>query len=57
MKALFHVPIYLPADAPNNRERAPDTGIPPHRDKVIHDSYQGNRNPFIDHPEWDEAIW
>ena len=19
--------------------------------------FQGNRNPFIDHPEWVEAIW
>ncbi|MFE7897536.1 endonuclease I family protein [Streptomyces sp. NPDC057424] len=27
------------------------------RNDVIHDSYQHNRNPFIDHPEWVEAIW
>jgi endonuclease I len=27
------------------------------RNQVIYDSWQGNRNPFIDHPEWVEAIW
>ncbi|SDO37568.1 Endonuclease I [Streptomyces sp. cf386] len=27
------------------------------RNEVIYDSYQGNRNPFIDHPEWVESIW
>ncbi|MGX1156839.1 endonuclease I family protein [Streptomyces albogriseolus] len=27
------------------------------RNNVIHDSYQHNRNPFIDHPEWVESIW
>ncbi|MBT2411989.1 endonuclease [Streptomyces sp. ISL-12] len=27
------------------------------RNQVIYDSYQHNRNPFIDHPEWVEAIW
>ncbi|GGX09555.1 ribonuclease [Streptomyces malachitofuscus] len=27
------------------------------RNQVIFDSYQHNRNPFIDHPEWVEAIW
>ncbi|MER7897011.1 endonuclease [Streptomyces sp. NPDC096046] len=27
------------------------------RNDVIHDSYQHNRNPFIDHPEWVESIW
>jgi endonuclease I len=27
------------------------------RNQVIHDSWQGNRNPFIDHPEWATAIW
>ncbi|GGZ17546.1 endonuclease I family protein [Streptomyces poonensis] len=27
------------------------------RNEVIHSTYQGNRNPFIDHPEWVEAIW
>ncbi|SFR20080.1 Endonuclease I [Lentzea waywayandensis] len=27
------------------------------RNQVIFDSYQHNRNPFIDHPEWVSAIW
>jgi endonuclease I len=26
------------------------------RNDVI-ESIQGNRNPFIDHPEWAESIW
>ena len=27
------------------------------RNNVIYNEYQHNRNPFIDHPEWVEAIW
>jgi endonuclease I len=27
------------------------------RNQVIYDTYQHNRNPFVDHPEWVEAIW
>jgi endonuclease I len=27
------------------------------RNQVIYDSLQGNRNPFVDHPEWASAIW
>jgi endonuclease I len=27
------------------------------RNDVIQQQYQGNRNPFIDHPEWADAIW
>ncbi|WP_406601631.1 endonuclease [Lentzea miocenica] len=27
------------------------------RNQVIFDSYQHNRNPFIDHPEWVSSIW
>lgn len=27
------------------------------RNHVIFHNYQGNRNPFIDHPEWVEMIW
>ncbi len=27
------------------------------RNQVIYDRWQGNRNPFIDHPEWVTAIW
>jgi endonuclease I len=34
------------ADPPDDAERA--------RNEVIY-SFQGNRNPFIDHPEWGTA--
>ncbi|MFH8371601.1 endonuclease I family protein [Streptomyces sp. NPDC018031] len=34
----------------------PDT-FEKRRNQVIFDQYQHNRNPFIDHPEWVEAIW
>ncbi|MCP9945766.1 endonuclease [Streptomyces somaliensis] len=27
------------------------------RNELIHNRYQHNRNPFIDHPEWVESIW
>ncbi|MEN8123056.1 MAG: endonuclease [Bacteroidota bacterium] len=27
------------------------------RNDIIYDQYQGNRNPFIDHPEFAEKIW
>ncbi|MDT7723810.1 MAG: hypothetical protein QOI21_386 [Actinomycetota bacterium] len=27
------------------------------RNQVIYDTYQHNRNPFIDHPEWVGSIW
>ncbi|WP_430883530.1 endonuclease I family protein [Fusibacter sp. JL216-2] len=27
------------------------------RNNLIYEKYQGNRNPFIDHPEWVEEIW
>lgn len=27
------------------------------RNQVIYDTYQRNRNPFIDHPEWAGSIW
>lgn len=27
------------------------------RNHIIYKKYQGNRNPFIDHPEWVELIW
>lgn len=28
-----------------------------HRNNIIYNSYQYNRNPFIDYPEWVEYIW
>jgi endonuclease I len=27
------------------------------RNDVIYEQYQHNRNPFVDHPEWADAIW
>nr|WP_033439823.1 endonuclease [Saccharothrix sp. NRRL B-16314] len=27
------------------------------RNQVIYDTYQHNRNPFVDHPEWAGSIW
>jgi len=27
------------------------------RNDVIYEQFQHNRNPFIDHPEWADAIW
>lgn len=36
-------------DPPDDAERA--------RNDLIYSNYQGNRNPFIDHPEYVEAIW
>lgn len=27
------------------------------RNNIIYDSYQNNRNPFIDHPEWADSIY
>lgn len=34
----------------------PDT-FEKRRNQVIHDTWQHNRNPFIDHPEWVGSIW
>ncbi|MDQ0792068.1 endonuclease I family protein [Streptomyces sp. B1I3] len=39
-----------------NQEDPPDS-FEQHRNDVIFDRYQHNRNPFIDHPKWVEAIW
>ncbi|MEV8548825.1 endonuclease [Streptomyces glaucescens] len=39
-----------------NDEDPPDA-FEERRNQVIYDTYQRNRNPFIDHPEWVEAIW
>ncbi|MFF3893290.1 endonuclease I family protein [Streptomyces sp. NPDC001812] len=38
-------------------EQDPPDAFEKRRNQVIHDSYQRNRNPFIDHPEWVESIW
>ncbi|WP_327315218.1 endonuclease I family protein [Streptomyces sp. NBC_01235] len=35
----------------------PPSAFEENRNQVIYDTYQHNRNPFIDHPEWVEAIW
>ncbi|CAN5301781.1 hypothetical protein BH09ACT11_BH09ACT11_12250 [soil metagenome] len=37
------------ADPPDSREKW--------RNDTIYTSYQSNRNPFIDHPEWVTSIW
>ncbi|MFI5633234.1 endonuclease I family protein [Streptomyces sp. NPDC051664] len=39
-----------------SQEDPPDS-FEERRNDVIFDQYQHNRNPFIDHPEWVEAIW
>ncbi|WP_186777973.1 endonuclease I family protein [Streptomyces salinarius] len=39
-----------------NDEDPPDA-FEERRNQVIYDEYQHNRNPFVDHPEWVEAIW
>ncbi len=38
-------------------EADPPDAFEERRNQVIYDTYQHNRNPFIDHPEWVEAIW
>ncbi|MFF6776823.1 endonuclease I family protein [Streptomyces sp. NPDC012637] len=38
-------------------EQDPPSAFEERRNDIIFNSYQGNRNPFIDHPEWVEAIW
>ncbi|WP_399885264.1 endonuclease I family protein [Streptomyces sp. BBFR51] len=35
----------------------PPDAFEEHRNQVIYDDYQHNRNPFVDHPEWVESIW
>ncbi|MEU7468391.1 endonuclease [Streptomyces sp. NPDC044984] len=35
----------------------PPSAFEERRNEVIYASYQHNRNPFIDHPEWVESIW
>ncbi|SED60741.1 endonuclease I family protein [Streptomyces melanosporofaciens] len=35
----------------------PPDAFEKNRNQVIYDSFQHNRNPFIDHPEWVDSIW
>lgn len=35
----------------------PPSAFEMRRNDVIHADFQGNRNPFIDHPEWASSIW
>ncbi|MFE2146512.1 endonuclease I family protein [Streptomyces sp. NPDC059456] len=39
-----------------SRQDPPDA-FEQHRNQVIFDTFQHNRNPFIDHPEWVDSIW
>jgi endonuclease I len=39
-----------------NAEDPPDA-FELRRNNVIYDTWQHNRNPFIDHPEWAQSIW
>ncbi|MFK0257837.1 endonuclease I family protein [Streptomyces sp. NPDC090445] len=39
-----------------NRLDPPDA-FEKRRNEVIYNTYQHNRNPFIDHPEWVDSIW
>lgn len=38
-------------------QQDPPDAFEQRRNEVIYTSYQHNRNPFIDHPEWVSAIW
>lgn len=38
-------------------QQDPPDAFEQRRNERIHASWQGNRNPFIDHPEWVESIW
>ncbi|SEE34746.1 Endonuclease I [Streptomyces sp. 2131.1] len=38
-------------------EQDPPDTFEKRRNDVIYEDYQHNRNPFVDHPEWVEAIW
>ncbi|QFQ94909.1 hypothetical protein F9278_00360 [Streptomyces phaeolivaceus] len=34
----------------------PNGAVDERRQNLVHSNYPGNRNPFIDHPEWVQAI-
>ncbi|MFD8495881.1 endonuclease [Amycolatopsis sp. NPDC059657] len=38
-------------------QQDPPDAFEKRRNQVIFDTYQHNRNPFIDHPEWVSALW
>ncbi|MER8233076.1 endonuclease [Streptomyces sp. NPDC094049] len=38
-------------------EQDPPSAFEERRNDLVFTAYQRNRNPFIDHPEWVEAIW
>ncbi|WP_370948559.1 endonuclease [Amycolatopsis sp. cg5] len=38
-------------------QQDPPDAFEKRRNQVIYDTYQHNRNPFIDHPEWVAALW
>ncbi|MFJ6133481.1 endonuclease [Janibacter terrae] len=38
-------------------QQDPPDAFEQRRNERIHANWQGNRNPFIDHPEWVESIW
>lgn len=39
-----------------NQQDPPDA-FEQRRNQVIYERWQGNRNPFVDHPEWATSIW
>ncbi|MED7953044.1 endonuclease [Streptomyces sp. BE303] len=38
-------------------EQDPPSDFEKRRNQIVFDTYQKNRNPFVDHPEWVAAIW
>ncbi|MDG4802644.1 endonuclease [Micromonospora sp. WMMD980] len=38
-------------------EQDPPDAFEQRRNQRIYERWQGNRNPFVDHPEWARAIW
>ncbi|MFG1719912.1 endonuclease [Micromonospora chalcea] len=38
-------------------DQDPPDAFEQRRNQRIHERWQGNRNPFVDHPEWARSIW